>query len=210
MKTKGGNKEEEEFHIVREQDRYLPIANGKYWGTGNEFKLLTLLLYGSDTNINNIDAVSRIMRRALPSYGKLSKEASECMQECVSEFISFITSQSAEKCSIERRKTLNGEDILYSMYTLGFENYAEALKIYLAKYREFEQEESEIRRQKYLIRKERKRRERLAKKMSSNLSNQDTTRIETLSYDLSNEDNDYEFTSKISDDNSERDSNIWA
>lgn len=30
MKTKGGNKEEEEFHIVREQDRYLPIANGKY------------------------------------------------------------------------------------------------------------------------------------------------------------------------------------
>ncbi|ODV87620.1 hypothetical protein CANARDRAFT_188615, partial [[Candida] arabinofermentans NRRL YB-2248] len=92
---------------IREQDRWLPIAN-----------------------------VGRVMRSALPIHGKLSKEAKECMQECVSEFISFITSQAAEKCSIEKRKTLNGEDILFSMYSLGFENYAETLKIYLAKYRE--------------------------------------------------------------------------
>jgi len=31
---------------------------------------------------------------------------------------------------------VNGEDILFAMTSLGFENYAEALKIYLAKYRE--------------------------------------------------------------------------
>jgi hypothetical protein len=31
---------------------------------------------------------------------------------------------------------VNGEDILTAMTSLGFENYAEALKIYLAKYRE--------------------------------------------------------------------------
>lgn len=31
---------------------------------------------------------------------------------------------------------MNGEDILFAMTSLGFENYAEALKIYLAKYRE--------------------------------------------------------------------------
>lgn len=103
------------------------------------------------------------MRNALPTYGKLSRESSECMQECVSEFISFITSQAAEKCSLERRKTLNGEDILFSMYTLGFENYAETLKIYLAKYREFELDESEARRRKYKARKEKKRLEQQAK-----------------------------------------------
>ncbi|GMF07294.1 unnamed protein product [Ambrosiozyma monospora] len=101
------------------------------------------------------------MRNALPPQGKLSKEAKECMQECVSEFISFITSQAAEKCTIEKRKTLNGEDILFSMYSLGFENYAETLKIYLAKYREYELAESEARRVKYLQRKERKRKELL-------------------------------------------------
>ncbi|KAG7904439.1 hypothetical protein KL907_003315 [Ogataea polymorpha] len=109
---------------IREQDRWLPIAN-----------------------------VGRVMRQALPPHGKLSKEAKQCMQECVSEFISFITSQAAEKCSLEKRKTLNGEDILFSMYSLGFENYAETLKIYLAKYRQYELLESEARREKYRQRK---------------------------------------------------------
>ena len=110
---------------IREQDRWLPIAN-----------------------------VDRVMRHSLPKNAKISKEAKECMQECVSEFISFITSQAAEKCLIEKRKTLNGEDILYSLYSLGFENYAEVLRIYLAKYRIYELDEVERRRKKYLARKE--------------------------------------------------------
>ncbi|KAI5798978.1 histone-fold-containing protein [Geopyxis carbonaria] len=92
---------------VKEQDRWLPIAN-----------------------------VARIMKTALPENAKIAKEAKECMQECVSEFISFITSEASEKCQQEKRKTVNGEDILFAMTSLGFENYAEALKIYLAKYRE--------------------------------------------------------------------------
>lgn len=37
---------------------------------------------------------------------------------------------------MEKRKTVNGEDILFAMTSLGFENYAEALKVYLSKYRE--------------------------------------------------------------------------
>lgn len=92
---------------VKEQDRWLPIAN-----------------------------VARIMKSALPENAKIAKEAKECMQECVSEFISFITSEASEKCQQEKRKTVNGEDILFAMTSLGFENYAEALKIYLARYRE--------------------------------------------------------------------------
>lgn len=46
------------------QDRFLPIAN-----------------------------ISRIMKKALPSNGKIAKDAKETVQECVSEFISFITSE---------------------------------------------------------------------------------------------------------------------
>lgn len=53
---KGGN--------VREQDRFLPIAN-----------------------------ISRIMKKALPANAKIAKDAKETVQECVSEFISFITSE---------------------------------------------------------------------------------------------------------------------
>jgi hypothetical protein len=45
-------------------------------------------------------------------------------------------SLASEKCQQEKRKTVNGEDILFAMTSLGFENYGEALKIYLARYRE--------------------------------------------------------------------------
>ena len=37
---------------------------------------------------------------------------------------------------ILQRKTINGEDILFAMSTLGFDNYVEPLKLYLQKYRE--------------------------------------------------------------------------
>ncbi|XP_030855718.1 CCAAT-binding transcription factor subunit A isoform X1 [Strongylocentrotus purpuratus] len=92
---------------LREQDRFLPIAN-----------------------------VARIMKDGIPKSGKISKEAKECVQECVSEFISFITSEASERCHQEKRKTINGEDILYAMSNLGFDNYVDPLKSYLQKYRE--------------------------------------------------------------------------
>lgn len=48
----------------RDQDRYLPIAN-----------------------------ISRIMKRVLPANAKIAKDAKETVQECLSEFVSFITSE---------------------------------------------------------------------------------------------------------------------
>lgn len=49
----------------------------------------------TDANIQNFAPVARIMKSALPENAKIAKEAKECMQECVSEFISFITSEGA-------------------------------------------------------------------------------------------------------------------
>jgi len=92
---------------LREQDRFLPIFN-----------------------------ISKVMKKVVPPSGKVAKEARECVQECVSEFISFITSEASERCQAEKRKTINGEDILFAMSSLGFDNYIEPLKIYLQKYRE--------------------------------------------------------------------------
>ncbi|CAN7988797.1 unnamed protein product, partial [Ixodes hexagonus] len=42
----------------------------------------------------------------------------------------------SDRCHQEKRKTINGEDILFAMSTLGFDNYIEPLKVYLQKYRE--------------------------------------------------------------------------
>ena len=76
------------------------------------------------------------MKSSVPGTAKISKEAKECVQECVSEFISFLTSEAAERCALEKRKTIGGEDILYAMGSLGFEQYSETLKIHLAKLRQ--------------------------------------------------------------------------
>lgn len=89
------------------QDRYLPIAN-----------------------------IARIMKNNLPENAKIAKDSKETVQECVSEFISFITSEASDKCMQEKRKTINGDDLLWAMSTLGFDKYVEPLKLYLSKYRE--------------------------------------------------------------------------
>ncbi|XP_020090191.1 nuclear transcription factor Y subunit B-3-like [Ananas comosus] len=105
----GGGSNASSSAAAREQDRFLPIAN-----------------------------VSRIMKKALPANAKISKEAKETVQECVSEFISFITGEASDKCQREKRKTVNGDDLLWAMTTLGFEDYVDPLKLYLQKFREIE------------------------------------------------------------------------
>ncbi|KAL9248111.1 hypothetical protein vseg_021470 [Gypsophila vaccaria] len=98
---------------MEEADRLLPIAN-----------------------------VGRIMKNILPPTAKISKGSKETMQECVSEFISFVTGEASDKCLKENRKTVNGDDICWALSTLGFDNYGEVITRYLHKYREFEREKS--------------------------------------------------------------------
>jgi histone H3/H4 len=98
---------EKKSNKINEYDRFLPVAN-----------------------------IGRIIKNNLPKEVKLSKEAKETFQECVSEFIGFITSEACDKCNQEKRKTINGDDIIYSLNNLGFDHYSGILKIYLEKYRE--------------------------------------------------------------------------
>lgn len=79
--------------------------------------------------------VGRIMKQILPSKAKISKEGKQTMQECATEFISFVTAEASDKCHKENRKTVNGDDICWALSTLGFDNYAEAIVRYLYKYR---------------------------------------------------------------------------
>lgn len=95
----------------KEQDRFLPIAN-----------------------------VGRIMKKVIPGNGKISKDAKETVQECVSEFISFVTGEASDHCRKEKRKTVNGDDVCWAMLNLGFDDYAEPLKKYLHKIRELDGE----------------------------------------------------------------------
>ena len=48
----------------------------------------------------------------------------------------FLFNLACEKCINDKRKTINGIDLINAMNTLGFSNYIDILKIYLQKYRE--------------------------------------------------------------------------
>lgn len=80
--------------------------------------------------------VSRVMKRILDSETKISKESKEMVQQCVTDFISFITCEACEKCKNEKRKTINGDDLVYALEVFGFDKYVKVLKLYLAKYRQ--------------------------------------------------------------------------
>ena len=53
-------------------------------------------------------------------------------------------SEASDRCQAEKRKTINGEDILFAISTLGLDNYVEPLKLYLQKYREVMKGERQI------------------------------------------------------------------
>ncbi|OIW18160.1 hypothetical protein TanjilG_31280 [Lupinus angustifolius] len=89
------------------------------------------------------------MKKMIPANGKISKEAKETVQECVSEFISFVTVEASDKCQREKRKTINGDDIIWSITTLGFDDYVEPLKNYLLKYRDIEGEKLNVPKQQH-------------------------------------------------------------
>jgi nuclear transcription Y subunit beta len=46
--------------------------------------------------------------------------------------------RASDKCQREKRKTINGDDLLWAMNTLGFEDYIEPLQVYLQKFRDAE------------------------------------------------------------------------
>jgi nuclear transcription Y subunit beta len=62
----------------RAQDFFLP-------------SLIFILLF--DFNSILVANIARIMKRALPQNAKVSKSAKECCQECVTEFVLFVTSE---------------------------------------------------------------------------------------------------------------------
>ncbi|MED6183399.1 hypothetical protein PIB30_037490 [Stylosanthes scabra] len=114
--TGNNNHTDDNECTVREQDRFMPIAN-----------------------------VIRIMRKILPPHAKISDDAKETIQECVSEYISFITGEANERCQREQRKTITAEDVLWAMSKLGFDDYIEPLTMYLHRYRELEGDRTSMR-----------------------------------------------------------------
>ena len=92
--------------ILREQDYLFPITN-----------------------------VSRVMKTKLPQNLKISTEAKMCMQECVSEFIKFLTSEANDLCFNQKRKIVSKEDVFTAIINLDFACSFPPLKLFSNKMR---------------------------------------------------------------------------
>ncbi|EYU38225.1 hypothetical protein MIMGU_mgv1a021160mg [Erythranthe guttata] len=77
--------------------------------------------------------ITRTMRRVLPAHARITDDAKEAIQECVSEFISFITVEANMRCHRDYRKTVTPEDVLAAMKSLGFDDYLQPLAVFLNK-----------------------------------------------------------------------------
>eukprot|EP00475_Leptophrys_vorax_P034786 TRINITY_DN56627_c0_g1_i1.p1 TRINITY_DN56627_c0_g1~~TRINITY_DN56627_c0_g1_i1.p1 ORF type:complete len:239 (-),score=55.25 TRINITY_DN56627_c0_g1_i1:200-847(-) len=103
-----------------------PINNGE--GNGSSF-------YREQDRLLPVANVGRIMKRAVPNIAKVSKGAKESVQECVSEFIGFVTSEASDLLQAEKRKTITGDDLMNALNKLGFEAYTPVLQEYLVQFR---------------------------------------------------------------------------
>jgi len=75
--------------LLREQDRLLPSAN-----------------------------IANLVARELPSNAKVSKDSKLMIQQAVSEFICFVTSNANEMCLNGKRKSITADDIVESLEEL--------------------------------------------------------------------------------------------
>ncbi|KAJ0986871.1 hypothetical protein J5N97_005227 [Dioscorea zingiberensis] len=82
--------------------------------------------------------VTRIMRKVLPLQAKISDDAKVTILDIISEYISFITHEASVQCHSENRKIITGEDIIWAMKKLGFNNYVEPLFAHLRRYKKID------------------------------------------------------------------------
>jgi histone H3/H4 len=51
------------------------------------------------------------------------------MQACVSEFVSFITAEAGDHSTEGSRRSIDADDILWALTSLGFEHYIDPLQV---------------------------------------------------------------------------------
>ncbi|ETW01235.1 hypothetical protein H310_06821 [Aphanomyces invadans] len=78
--------------------------------------------------------ITKVMRAVLPQETKvkIADDAKELIQECVTEFMLYLTSETRDQAALHKRNkiALTGQDAIKAMYNLGFTTYGDVLAIY--------------------------------------------------------------------------------
>ena len=85
--------------------------------------------------------ISKIMSEVLTGDVKVDGAVKDYIQDAVASFILHLTGEACNKCDREGRKSLTGDDILWSVDRLGFRDYEAPLRTFLRRHRAIESEE---------------------------------------------------------------------
>ncbi|KAH8742004.1 CCAAT-box DNA binding protein subunit B [Cryptosporidium ryanae] len=88
----------------------------------------------SDENLP-INNIGRIMKLSIPENGKISRESKVLMQKLSREFICCVSLHAGKICTYNKRKVVNGEDIINALSYFGYEDYTFVLLDYLDKWK---------------------------------------------------------------------------
>ena len=79
----------------------------------------------------------KIMQNSLPSYVTIDEECVDLVNDQVQDFIRIIYSHARSFAIMDKRgDSVNGSDITNALVAIGMENHAEALQLYLDKYKD--------------------------------------------------------------------------
>ena len=97
------------------------------------------VLYRTNLGVNTDDTlpinnIGRIMKLSIPENGKISRESKVLMQKLSREFICSISLYAGEICTYNKRKVINGEDIINALSYFGYDEYKFVLLDYLEKW----------------------------------------------------------------------------
>lgn len=106
-----------------------------------ELKVLTQLtlekiLHITENSVPIANVINQMLR-TIPNHGEIAGDAILLIHQCVSMFISLLTSKVNSLCP-EEWATITAEDVLIALNKLGFYGYIKPLFIYLNRFREFE------------------------------------------------------------------------
>ncbi|KAI4324107.1 hypothetical protein L6164_023670 [Bauhinia variegata] len=111
-------------------------------GDQNENETCQLTMPEDDHERVPLANVARIMRQVLPPHAKISDDAKETIQDCVSKYINIITAKANKRCFDDSRVKVTAEDVLLAMEELKLDQYVDPLKVFLTRYRENENNSS--------------------------------------------------------------------
>jgi histone H3/H4 len=86
------------------------------------------------SNITMMSTVERIMKRILPSSIVIDNQALQTIANCSLEFMSSLACEALTNSKLEGKSISTGNDVLYSLRSLGYEDYVAPMNTFLLKH----------------------------------------------------------------------------